>query len=400
MAALDGVRIIEVASYQFVPAASAVLADLGADVIKVEPPGKGDPHRSTPMGTMTSPTGTNLSMEQVNRGKRSIAIDLATREGLATLRRLCATADVFLTNFREGVCNRLGIGEDAVRIWKPDIVYARGVGLGSSGPDTARPSYDITAYWARAGVATAITGSETERPVGQRPGFGDKQAAINLAFGISAALVKRARTGEGTNVEVSLLATAMWVLSSDLVSSSVAGHDRSREAFGLISAGAGEYRTADGRWLRLNLMGSPAHWVQLCERAGRPDLATDERFLNPNPDGSERATCFEEIQALFASATLAEWRKRFEGVDFAWEPHQNLLEVLDDPQVRDNGYLAEVSYSPDVSIKLVQAPVKLDGTTPSLRRAPAVGEQSDEILAELAYDTSEIASLRADGVIG
>jgi crotonobetainyl-CoA:carnitine CoA-transferase CaiB-like acyl-CoA transferase len=400
VAALEGVRIIEVASYQFVPAAAAVLADLGADVIKVEPPGKGDPHRSTPMGNMTSPTGTNLSMEQVNRGKRSIAIDLAAPAGLATLRRLCESADVFLTNFREGVCDRLGINEDAVRAWKPDIVYARGVGLGSEGPDSARPSYDITAYWARAGVATAITGTDTERPVGQRPGFGDKQAAINLAFGISTALVKRARTGEGGSVEVSLLGTAMWVLSSDLVSSSVAGHDRSREAFGHPTVGAGEYRTADGRWLRLNLMGSPAHWAQFCERAGRSDLATDVRFVNPRPDGSDRAPCLEEMNALFGSATLAEWRKRFEGVDFAWEAHQNLFEVLDDPQVRDNGYLADVQYSPDVSIKLVQAPVKLDGTTPSLQRAPRTGEHTDEILASLAYDSGEIALLRADGVIG
>jgi crotonobetainyl-CoA:carnitine CoA-transferase CaiB-like acyl-CoA transferase len=400
MPVLEGVRIIEVASYQFVPAAAAVLADLGADVIKVEPPGNGDPHRSTPMGNMSSPTGTNLSMEQVNRGKRSVAIDLATPDGLATLKRLCETADVFLTNFREGVCNRLGINEDAVRSWKPDIVYARGVGLGSDGPDSARPSYDITAYWARAGVATAITGSDTERPVGQRPGFGDKQAAMNLAFGVSAALVKRSRTGEGSNVEVSLLGTAMWVLSSDLISSYVAGRDRSREGFGHPTVGAGEYRTADGRWLRLNLMGSPAHWVEFCERAGRPDLATDERFVTPQPDGSNRATCLEEMHALFGSATLAEWRKRFEGVEFAWEPHQNLLEVLDDPQVRDNGYLAEVPYTPDVSIKLVQAPVKMDGTTPLLRRAPMVGEHTDDILRELAYDSGEIASLRADGVIG
>jgi crotonobetainyl-CoA:carnitine CoA-transferase CaiB-like acyl-CoA transferase len=400
MSALEGIRVVEVASYQFVPAAAAVLADLGADVIKVEQPPHGDPHRSTPMGDMISPTGTNLSMEQVNRGKRSVALNLSTPEGLRALQRLCETADVFVTNFRVGVCERLGIGVEAVRSWKPDIIYARGVGLGSRGPDSARPSYDITAYWARGGVASAITSVDADQPVGQRPGFGDKQAAMNLAFGVAAALVQRARTGEGCSVEVSLLGSALWVLSSDLVSSHVAGHDRSRKAFGAAGPTAQEYCTADGRWIRLNLMGAAREWLEFCDRAGRSDLIEDRRFLDPKSrTAEETAACLEELRRLFASATLAEWRKRFDGVGFAWEVHQNLLEVLEDPQVEANDYLADVDFPSDVSIKLVQAPVKLDGRAPSLRRSPRVGEDTDSVLGELAYKSEEIAELRERHII-
>lgn len=211
--AFDGVRVVELAQWVFVPVAGALLADWGADVIRVERL-DGDPYRGlATQGIGTDRGGVNLSMALANRGKRSVALNLRDPSGLAVLHDLLASADVLLTSLRPGALERLGLGADAVRERHPHLVYARGHGFGVRGPDADQPGYDSSAFWARGGVGHMLTPTERDYPISQRGAMGDRNGAMALAFGIAAALLKRTRTGTGSVVDVSLLATAMWMLS-------------------------------------------------------------------------------------------------------------------------------------------------------------------------------------------
>jgi crotonobetainyl-CoA:carnitine CoA-transferase CaiB-like acyl-CoA transferase len=396
MDVFEGVRVVEMASWQFVPAAAAVLAEFGADVVKVEPRG-GDPQRA--MAPPGNP-GMTPSMQQTNRGKRSIALDPTGPEGQQVLHRLLDRADVFMTNLRNGPCQRIGITADQLRRTRPGLIYARGTALGSVGPQAQRPGFDITAYWARGGVGHALTAPDAEIPVGQRPGFGDKQGAMNLAFGIAAALVRRARTGAGAVVDASLLASAMWTLSSDVVATRAAGADRSQQPFGGPSPASGSFRTADGRWLRVQCQAAQPWWAELCERLGRPALARDPRFADAPARDANAAACRAQLAAAIAGNDLAHWRRAFAGADFPWEAHQNLLEVLDDVQVKANEYVTETRTLAGEAVGLVRVPVRIDGCAEPLRPAPGLGENTDEVLGEIGYAPDDIAALRRSGTVG
>ncbi|HEV7758194.1 MAG TPA: CoA transferase, partial [Acidimicrobiales bacterium] len=225
--ALSGIRVIEVAAWTFVPAAGAVLADWGADVIKVEHPVGGDPQRGlVSMGLIPGgPGAVNYIIEQPNRGKRSIGLDISTEDGRALLYQLVEGADVFLTSFLPETRQRLQIDEDHIREVNPGIVYARGTGQGPKGPDAGKGGYDGATYWARGGVAHALTPATSEYPIGGRAAFGDLAGGMAIAGGIAAGLVQRATTGVGPTVDVSLLGLAMWVLSPDIVASGLYGGD-------------------------------------------------------------------------------------------------------------------------------------------------------------------------------
>lgn len=376
----SGIRVVEIASFQLVPMAAAVLAEFGADVVKVEPLA-GDPQR-TLLGAAGG--GTPPSVEQTNRGgKRSVALDTGTDSGRAQLRALCLGADVVMTNLREPACARLGIREPDLRAARPDLVYVRGTALGSEGPDTGRPGFDITAYWARGGISHALGEPDHAAPVAQRPGFGDKQGAMNLAFGVAAALLRREREGVGPLVETSLLAGALWSLSSDVVASGVAGRDVTGDPVGFPGPLDRSLRTSDGRWLRLQLMDGQRHWPDLCVRLGRPELAADPAFDTVEARRSNAAACADVLEQAVAGGTLEEWRDRFAGAGFAWEVHQDLVEVLADAQVIANDYVPVVDRAVGGPIRLVRAPVRFDGQAPPLRAAPLLGEHSDEVLAAL-----------------
>ena len=276
---LEGVRILELAQWIFVPSTAALLADLGADVIKVEHPELGDPAR----GLRTQGLGgsVNLTVEQNNRGKRSIGLDIKAPGGHDLLMRLVEHCDVFMTSFRPGTLERLGLGVEALRERNPKLIYARGHGLGVRGPEANRPSYDMSVFWSRGGVADALTLPDAERPVVQRPGFGDHTSALNLAFGITTALFRRERSGEASLIDVSLLSTAMWVLSSDVAYAGNPEYD----PHALHSASpqnplASMYATRDGRWITLVMLQADRHWAEFCRHLGRADLIEDPRFLD------------------------------------------------------------------------------------------------------------------------
>lgn len=401
----DGVRVVELAQFVFVPVTGALLADWGADVIKIEHPVTGDGYRGlVTQGIGASAGSVNLSMELANRGKRSVALDVKAPEGRTVLLRLVEQADVFLTNMLPTSLDRLGLGVADLRAVNPRLVYARGHGYGVRGPDAGKPAYDATAFWARGGLGDTLTPQGLAEPIGQRGALGDRNGAVQLAFGIAAALFRRERTGEGTVVDVSLLATAMWMLASDVLAALQGTYRPTR----LAEPGervlppnplTANYRCADGRFLALCFLQPDRYWPDLCRAIGRPELATDPRFADIRARAEHAAECVEILEEAFARRTLAEWREALADEQFPWEPMQSVTELVEDRQVIANGYLGSVDDG-EVHFALPTGAVQFDEQPASLRRAPAHGQHTDEVLLELGYGWDQIVDLKLAEVVG
>ena len=384
----------------FVPVAGALLADWGADVVHVEPK-EGDPYRGlVTQGIGAERGGVNLSLALANRGKRSIALDIRSEDGIALLHRLLASADVFLTSLRPGALARVGLDADELRRRYPSLIYARGHGYGARGPDADMAGYDATAFWARGGMAHILTPSEREYPISQRGAMGDRNGAMALAFGVAAALLKRSRTGEGCVVDVSLLSTAMWTLSSDLLAA--LGGDDPKPASGrgpLVNPLVGVYRTQDGRHIQLVFLQPDRYWPDFCRVVGRLDLLEDERFADMAARREYATDLVAELDAEFATHTFAEWKEILSGLDAPWAPMQSIAELLDDVQVQANGYIGDVVVDGQAAYRLPAVPLQFDGCPPPLRRAPEHGENTEALMLELGYQWEEISALRESGVI-
>jgi len=401
---LDGITIIEVASWMFIPSGGSVLVDWGADVIKVEHPETGDPQR----GLITSgllPGGkgaVNFMIEQPNRGKRSVGIDLNTPEGHEILMKLVATADVFLTNYLPHVRSKLKIDTEDLRAANPNIIIARGSGAGPKGPEAHKGGYDGAAFWARGGVGVSMPEREGGWPPGQpTPAFGDVMGGLATAGAIAAALVKRERTGEPSVVDVSLLATAMWQVSPMIIASKLFGFskipqgDRTRSP----NPGVGTYRTSDDRFIALMLLQSDKFWDDFTARLGVPDMATDERFCDSTVRAQNAQECIARLDAAFATKTLAEWKEVLDDFAGVWSPFQTLDELYDDPQVVANGYLPTMTASNGDDVQLVASPAQFDEVAVTVERAPEHGEHTELVLMDLGYDWDQIAAMKESGAI-
>lgn len=398
--AFDGLRVIELAQWVFVPVAGALLADWGADVIRVERL-EGDPYRGlATQGIGTDRVGVNLSMALANRGKRSIALNLREDAGLTVLHELLVSADVFLTSLRPGALSRLGLDAGTLRERYPGLIYARGHGFGVRGPDANQPGYDSSAFWARGGVGHILTPPERDYPISQRGAMGDRNGAMALAFGIATALLKRTKTGTGSVVDVSLLATAMWTLSSDLLAVLNGGAAAPVEGRGpQINPLTGNYRTRDGRHVQLMFLQGDRYWAEFCRLVGRDDLVEDPRFVDLVARRANSEACVAELDAVFERHTLAEWKDLLAKLDAPWAPVQSVAEVIDDPQVVANGYVGEVRLEDGQGYRLPAVPVQLDEQAPPLRRAPEHGEHTEALLLELGYDWDRITELADHGAI-
>ena len=399
-AAFEGVRVVELAQWVFVPVAGALLADWGAEVVHVEPI-EGDPYRGLiTQGIGAERGGVNLSLALANRGKRSVALDIRHDEGNAVLHKLIESADVFLTSVRPGALQRAGLGAEELTSRYPGLVYARGHGYGARGPDADQAGYDATAFWARGGMAHMLTPPEREYPIGQRGAMGDRNGALALAFGIAAALLKRTRTGAGSVVDVSLLSTAMWTLSSDLLAA--LGGDEPKASSGrgpLVNPLVGSYRTKDGRHISLVFLQPDRYWPDFCRVIGRPELADDARFADMASRRENAEACVAELDREFATRTFEEWKTVLARLDAPWAPVQSVAELLDDPQVVANGYIGDVVVDGATAYRLPAVPVQLDGRPPPLRRAPEHGEDTEALLLEAGYGWEQITALKESGVI-
>jgi crotonobetainyl-CoA:carnitine CoA-transferase CaiB-like acyl-CoA transferase len=402
---LAGIRIVEVAQWVFVPGATAMLADWGADVIKVEHPVYGDAVRGLNQKNRPSHPASSHNTQHSNRNKRSIGIDLHNEAGHESLMRIVQTADVFVTNFLPEARRALRIDVDDVRASNPSIVYARGSGVGPRGDEVERGGYDYATFWGRAGVGNAFHNPALPYPVAGNASFGDLISSPVLAAGISAAIVKRLQTGEPSVVDVSLLGVGAWVMAGDIVTTALgrpqpsvalAPHDRPANPMVNI------YKTKDGRFMTIVSLQSERSWPDFCTRIGRPDLLADPRFADAEQRAHHCAECVAEIDKAFADRTLDEWRSALAGADFVWEPMQTPGEVGRDPQILANRYLATVETLGDDTITpiLVASPVQFEeqSCTP-LRRAPYVGEHTEEILVEAGLTWDDIGRLKTEGAV-
>ncbi|MEI7999895.1 MAG: CoA transferase [Actinomycetes bacterium] len=399
-----GVRVVELAQFVFVPVTGALLADWGADVVKIEHPVTGDGYRGlATQGIGASSGAVNVSMELANRGKRSAALDVKSPEGRALLLRLVEQADVFLTNMLPDSLERLGLGVDELRAVNPSLIYARGHGYGARGPDASKPAYDATAFWARGGMGRTLTPVGLPEPIAQRGALGDRNGAVQLAFGVAAALFKRERTGRGSVVDVSLLATAMWMLGSDVLAALQGTYQPA------VLPAPGErpvppnpltanFRTADDRHLTLCFLQPDRYWPDLCRAIDRPDLLADERFADLRVRGQHAAECLAALDAVFASRTLDQWREAFADEAFPWEPFQAVTEMHADRQVVANGYIGEV-VDGDVRFSMPAGAVQFDEQPAPMRRAPEHGQHTDEVLLALGLTMDDILELKISDVV-
>jgi crotonobetainyl-CoA:carnitine CoA-transferase CaiB-like acyl-CoA transferase len=399
---MQGVRVLEVAAWTYVPSAGAVLAEWGADVLKIEHPEYGDPQRGLVTSGLVQATSTvNTMVELPNRGKRSVAVDLGRPEGRQVLLDLAATSDVFLTNFLPSARSKLGIELEDLRAANPDIIYVRGSGHGQRGPERDRGGFDGSTFWARS-IADISTGPDDVWPARQPgPAFGDLIGGMTIAGGIAAALFHRERTGRATVVDNSLMSNAMWATGATLLGAGVNGfyNPPMPDRYDLPNPVVNTYRTADARFLSLIFLQSDRYWSEFVIKSGRSDLATDERFDSAAARYRNRRACVEELEALFASKTFEEWRAVLADIEGVWAPVLRANEVLDDPQVRANGYLREITLEDGTSFEIVAGPLQFDEQPPELTRAPDHGEHTDEVLLELGYNMERIIELKVGGAI-
>jgi crotonobetainyl-CoA:carnitine CoA-transferase CaiB-like acyl-CoA transferase len=401
---LSGVRVVELASWTYVPAAGVALADWGAEVIKVESVVGGDPGRALVVGGFTRQAAradTDFILELSNRGKRSIALDLKSDAGREFFGRLLAEADVLLTNWLPAALERARLTVEDIRGFNPKIIIARGTGLGVRGPDRDRGGFDAATYLARGGVAYTLTPYGTENPAVQGPAFGDLQAGVTLAGGVCAALFHRERTGEPTIVDSSLLAQAMWSIAPSISVADLFGID------GIPGAPPGlamnplvnRYKTKDDRWIQMVFLQPDKFWAGFCQRIGLPELATDERFVPSSNLVANAAEATALIAAKFAEHDLEHWRQALADEPGVWAPLATPREALNDPQSKPNGYLITNVDGDGVEYEMVAAPVQFDETPPGPGRAPEHGQHTEEILLELGFDWDDIAKAKDSGAI-
>ncbi len=394
----EGIRVVELAQYVFAPGAGVLLADQGAEVIKIELTGKGDPYRSLKIGDGRETKSGNLAMEQNNRGQKSLALDLKTEAGRNALLALIGTADVFLTSLRPRALTSLRLEVEDVRAANPKIIYARGNALGFQGRQVNKPGFDGSAFWARGGAAFTMS------PPGQpltpsRPAMGDHLGSMNLAFGIASALFRRAMTGEPAVIETSLLSTAIWMLSSDITYSQVEAYVVHRSNAARLPL-IGAYPTRDARLIQLMLLDPQPYWPTLCKMLGAPAMADDPRFVDNPARLAHAADLTTTLRDLFAARDWAEWEPIFDPWDAPWELVRNIHEVAADPEAIANHMYIDIPMPDGNIIRAVTGPVLFDGNPMAIapHRAPHLGEHTDELLRSAGFSDEEVTRLKSAGV--
>jgi crotonobetainyl-CoA:carnitine CoA-transferase CaiB-like acyl-CoA transferase len=405
---MQGVRVLEVAQFTFVPAAGAVLADWGAEVIKVEHAEKGDAQRglTTVIGVEAITKGTyfNPVFEGPNRGKRSVGLSLEVPEAREVLDELIKRSDVFLTNFLPGARARLRIDVEDVRKANPDIIYVRGSGFGARGPEADKGGYDMTAFWARAGSGAGATPAGADRlspmPAGA---YGDNIGGMTIAGGIAAALFARATTGETSVIDVSLLGVGAWATSFTVNLALQAGRVPPRPPVPRHGSArnplVGPYQTSDGRWVLFSMLQPGRYWPPFCKLSGHPELAEDERFNTAEKLMANAPAAGELVAGIVAEKPFDEWLTLLDRIEGQWATVQDSWGVANDESLRVNGMIASFSDADGVRRQMVTNPVQFDETPAELRRGPLFAEHTDEILRELGLTDEKLIELKIAGAV-
>ena len=393
---LEGLKVVELATYIAAPGAAGVMADWGAEVIKIESP-LGDPMRRFFESLSTDHAG-NPVFEMDNRGKRSIALDIGKPEGRAVVAKLAAEADVFLTNVRPAALKRAALDFETLSAANPRLVYCTLTGYGLEGPEAHKPGFDVTAFWARSGVAS-LTAPKGVDPFPLRTAMGDHTCSLATVSAILAALYERNSTGKGRLVETSLIRAGVYAIATDMAIQLRLGRiasTRPREQ--AVNPLANYFKTADGHWLCLHPRDGGADWPDIARAIGRPELATDSRFAK----GRERRTHGAELVGLldeaFAGLTRAEAAERLDAADVVWAPVQTPAECAADPQAEAAGCFVQTPNPEGGSFRAPAAPARFPGADDGPKGpAPALGQHTREILAGLGYSAAEIEALVSAG---
>lgn len=398
---LEGVRVVEVAAWTFVPVAGGMMADMGAEVIKVEPP-TGDPQRGLENMQHYHIKGPKPFVQIPNRGKRSITIDLRIDSGRKVLYHLVKKADVFLTSYLPPLRERFKIDVEDIRAINPSIIYAKGSGWGPKGPKAGAGGYDSAAGWASSGIADLFSNYCDEGAPPMPSAFFDLQGGNTIAGAISTALFKRERTGEASVVDVSLLNVGMWALAPAIVSAPFRDPDTplpSRKQAG--NPITNYYRTRDNRWIFLVALQSDRFWAEVCQLLESAELADDPRYQTAALRSENREACIELLDSIFLTRTLAEWIDVFSAFSGVWAPAQSFAEIHRNAQIRANGYLQKVTSNEGLEFDIVSAAMHFDGeATAPQGPAPEVGQDTEALLMESGMEWEEIERHREAGAFG
>jgi crotonobetainyl-CoA:carnitine CoA-transferase CaiB-like acyl-CoA transferase len=398
---MEGVKIVELGHFVAVPGASAILADWGAEVIKVEAPDTGDQSRWVTHiegGKITN--GVNYLFEVMNRNKKGITLNLKTEQGKTIMDKLVGGADVFMSNFQPNTLKEFQLEYHKLRELNPKLIYAALSGYGEKGAKKDKPGYDYVAFWANGGLMDKLS-DPNGPPRRQRPGMGDSMTSLCIACGISAALFARERSGEGRELTFSLYNTAVWALQADIQVALSSGVEL---PYSNINEAANPlfnvYRTKDGRWLELAMLQSDKFWSRFCHATGLKTLEGDPRFESHEKRAENRTGLIQIITQTIKERNIEEWEEIFEREELFHSRVQTVTEVIKDPQAIENDFFLEVDDPSGNGMKLLASPVLIDGKRPPIKSpAPVVGQHTEEVLLEIGYSWEEILAFRDKGVL-
>jgi crotonobetainyl-CoA:carnitine CoA-transferase CaiB-like acyl-CoA transferase len=394
----EGLKVIDCSSFIAAPTAATLLGDLGAEVIKVEPPGAGDPCRTLPHlpGMPKSEHAYGWMLD--NRGKRGLALDLSKPEGQAVMHRLAAQADVFVTNYPLAVRRKLALDHERLMALNERMIYASFTGYGETGAEMAKPGFDATAYWARSGLMALVRPDAATPPARAIAGMGDHPSGVSLFAAIAVALYQRERTGRGTLVGSSLLANGLWAngtfAQAALCGASFTPRPPREQGFSALGC---YYRCRDGRWLLLSIVNEARDWPLFAACVGRADLIDDPRFARQADRYARSAELIALFDAAFATRDRDDWRQRLDEAGIIFECVAEMSDLPHDQQAKDAGVLVPFD---DGEMLTIDSPFFIGGAPKARpRKAPALGEHSDQVLRDAGYDDAAIAKLRDGKVV-
>jgi crotonobetainyl-CoA:carnitine CoA-transferase CaiB-like acyl-CoA transferase len=393
-----GLKVLDCSSFIAAPAAATILSDFGADVIKIEPPGAGDPYRAVPLLPTMPQARENYAWMLASRNKRGLALNLAKPSAQEVVRRLVAQADVFITNFPAVVRKKLSLRYEDLAPLNGRLIYASFTGYGESGEEASKPGFDITAWWARSGLMDGVRTEATAPPARSLTGMGDHPSGISLYAGIIMGLYQRQLTGMGAHVGTSLLANGIWC-NGVMAQAALCGArfiDRPpREQ--ALNAFTNYYQCRDKRWLILTILNEERQWPVFIKCLGRDDLQNDPRFATSRDRMKNAVELTTVLDKTFATKDRSEWREILAAGGIVFDIVASARDIPNDSQILANDIL--VPFDND-SVLTVTSPISVEGQNKVRpRRPPAVGQHSDEVLREAGYDAAMIAKLRTDGAV-